>query len=206
MTHPDYSDERATDVGLELLDELRLILLECLLVLKTLPGQVDLNFVDLKSQILLTHQTAKQAHHAASLLHQRAELDERWGQNLSKPKAVFARHNAAVRHGSEQRRPLPMISDEFELRLWRLAESNSVAAQADQGPINRIDCSPSGRSTAKLGEASATLMTQASLGATIAKGWVQRHAGRQRRVESLASATASPEPSARHLNSVQPPG
>lgn len=200
MPDCEYPVERVTDFALDLLDELRITLLECLLVLKMLPSEADLNFADLETQILLTHQTAKQTHHAASLLHQGAELDERWGKGLSRPKAVFARHSAAVRQGSEQFRPLSMISDEFERRLWQLSEAENVAAQTSPVPPSQSDGSPSGRSTAKQTEPPATRMTQASLGATVAKGWGQRHTGRQRRVETLASTAAPHEPGTRQLS------
>ncbi|WP_237156419.1 hypothetical protein [Mycobacteroides franklinii] len=95
-------------------------MLECLLVLQTLPDEADLNFADLTNDILAAHRGAQQAHQAASLMSQDAELDARWGHSLSRPKAIFARHHAAVRQGARQLKPLPGLCDRLERHLYHL--------------------------------------------------------------------------------------
>jgi hypothetical protein len=204
---PADTGEHVTGVALDLLDELRLTLMECVLVLKMLPGEADLNFVDIEQQILLTHHYAKQAHHAASLVNQGATLNARWGKSLSRPKAVFARHNAAVQLGALQLRPLPMISDEFEDRLWRLpavnsavAESDSMATCLDEWLIRQ----PHHHGERAIGATTATPMSQQSLGRTVAEGWKQRHAHRQRRIDSLDKTAPVEDSGKRHLSLARP--
>jgi hypothetical protein len=200
---PTSSGERVTDSALDLLDELRLTLMECVLVLKMLPGEADLNFVDLEQQILLTHHYAKQAHQAASLVNQGATLNARWGKSLSRPKAVFARHSAAVQLGAVQRRPLPMISDEFEERLWRLPNVNSAVAEPDSTATSLGECllrQPHHHGEQAISATTAAPMSQESLGRTVAEGWKQRHAHRQRRIDSLGKTASVGDPGRRHLS------
>jgi hypothetical protein len=200
---PTNSGERVTDIALDLLDELRLTLMECLLVLKMLPSEANLNFVDLEQQILLTHHYAKQAHHAASLVNQGATLNARWGESLSRPKAVFARHNAAVQLGARQLRPLPMISDEFEERLWKLPAVNSTVAEPDSAATSLGEClirEPHHDGEQAISATTAAPMSQESLGRTVAEGWRQRHAHRQRRIVSLGKSASVGDPGKRHLS------
>jgi hypothetical protein len=175
------ASERVSKAALDLLDELRLTLLECLLVLKVLPDEADLDFVDLEQQVLLTHHYAKQAHRAAGLVNQGAVLNERWGECLSRPKAVFARHSAAVRQGAPRLQPLPMISDEFERRLWKLPVGNSIVAEQNSMPDAAHDVSAR----------TAVRVSQESLGRTVANGWKRRHGQRQRRVDSLTTSRSA---------------
>lgn len=113
-------DETASVVGVALLDELRISVLECLLVVEALPEEVTLKFDELTAELHAVYRSAQLAHSAASLLQQGAELDERWGNNLSRPKAVFARHNSAVRQGAAVVAPLGSMAAAMERRLWAL--------------------------------------------------------------------------------------
>lgn len=204
---PADTGEHVTGVALDLLDELRLTLMECVLVLKMLPGEADLNFVDIEQQILLTHHYAKQAHYAASLVNQGATLNARWGKSLSRPKAVFARHNAAVQLGALQLRPLPMISDEFEDRLWRLPAVNSAVAEPDSMATcldELLIRQPHHHGQQAIGATTATSMSQQSLGRTVAEGWKQRHAHRQRRIDALDKTASVEGPGKRHLSLARP--
>lgn len=123
--NPD-DEECASDLALDLLEELRLTLVECCLVLKILPPEACLNLRDLEQLLVLAHNDARQAYGAASLLRQGAELDDRWGHNHSRPKAVFARHSAAVHRGAQRIRPIAPFSDHFERYVWQLPEESSV--------------------------------------------------------------------------------
>ncbi|MBN3459833.1 hypothetical protein JNN96_38050 [Mycobacterium sp. DSM 3803] len=114
------SDEHVSAVAMDLLDELRWTLSECLLVLKFLPTEADVNFSDLHQHLQSAQLNAKEAYQVSSLIHQGAALTERWGVGLSRPSAIFARHNAAVRHGASQVRAITSISDGFERHVWQL--------------------------------------------------------------------------------------
>ena len=116
--------ESVSSLALEVIDELRMKMLECMLVLQTLPDEADLNFADLASDILMAHRSTHEAYQAASIVHQGAELDERWGHGLSRPKAIFARHNAAVRQGAEKVNPAPALCDQLERHLYQLPRSD----------------------------------------------------------------------------------
>ena len=107
--------ETATDLALEILDELAARLLECRLVLEALHEEVDLNFDDFVADISVVERSAQEAFGAASLLNKGAALDERWGHNLSRPKAIFARHRAAARRGAPPVNPEPSTVDVFNL-------------------------------------------------------------------------------------------
>lgn len=115
-------EEHVSELAMGLLDELRWTLSECLLVLKLLPVEADLNISDVQQHLLAAQLNAKEVYQAASLIRQGAELDERWGTGLSRPRAVFARHNAAVRAGAPQVRPSTAISDGFEREVWQLPQ------------------------------------------------------------------------------------
>lgn len=106
---PDSASDRAMTV----LGELCSSLLECRLVLAALPGEVDMIFDDLEAQLAATQMEARQTFRAASLLRQGADLDPRWGERASRPKAVFARHGAAVTKGAPRVVPHLSAADEF---------------------------------------------------------------------------------------------
>ncbi|QOF28773.1 Uncharacterised protein [Mycobacteroides abscessus subsp. abscessus] len=135
--------ESVSSVALDIIDELRLKMLECLLVLQALPDEATLNFDELAGEILTAHRGCQQAYRAASILYQGAELDGRWGNSLSRPKAIFARHNAAVRRGAKQIRPLAALSDQLERRLWQLPSTDRTQDVSGHRP----KCSGMVRST-----------------------------------------------------------
>ncbi|WP_236740017.1 hypothetical protein [Mycobacteroides abscessus] len=117
-----------------MLDELRMKMLECLLVLQVLPEEADLNFADLAGELQAAHRGTQEAYQAASLIHQRASLDGRWSENLSRPKAIFARHNAAVRRGAVKVTPAPAICDRLERRLYHVPSSDRLRGSSVQRP------------------------------------------------------------------------
>lgn len=117
---PDYDVEWASAEGLTLLDELRVSMIECLLVVGSLPdGSVDLNLDDLAAELRTAQRSAQEAYRAASLLNQRASLDTAWGSAFSRPRAIFARHNAAVRTGALRVSPVPAQTERVEDLLWK---------------------------------------------------------------------------------------
>ncbi|MFA4081355.1 hypothetical protein [Mycobacteroides salmoniphilum] len=134
-TDSDFDpDETVSSLALDVIDELRLKMLECLLVLQTLPEEADLNFTDLANDILAAHRGTLEAYQAASIVHQGAELDERWGNGLSRPKAIFARHNAAVRRGAQKVTPMPALCDQLERRLYQLPRPDRTQTVAAARP------------------------------------------------------------------------
>lgn len=111
-------EESASVLAVALLDELRISLLECLLVVEALPDEVTLKFDELGNELLTAYRSARVAHGAASLLHQEAELDEKWGHSHSRPKAIFARHNSAIRQGALPIVPASSAATCTERTLW----------------------------------------------------------------------------------------
>lgn len=113
----DTREEYATPDGLELLDQLCTTLLECTLIATVVQDDVDLNLDELITGLGEAQYSARSAFEAASLLHQRADLDSSWTQNRSRPKAIFARHYAAVDAGAIERLPLQPSASLFETML-----------------------------------------------------------------------------------------
>ncbi|WP_016888827.1 hypothetical protein [Mycobacteroides abscessus] len=143
-TDSDFDpDETVSSLALDVIDELRMKMLECLLVLQTLPAEADLNFADLANDVLAAHRSTLEAYQAASIVHQGAELDERWGNGLSRPKAIFARHNAAVRHGATKVTAMPALCDRLERHLYQLPRPDRTQAVAGARP----KCSAMAKST-----------------------------------------------------------
>ncbi|SKZ39435.1 Uncharacterised protein [Mycobacteroides abscessus subsp. massiliense] len=134
-TDPEIDDiESVSSLALEVIDELRMKMLECLLVVQTLPEEADLNFVDLANDILAAHRSTLETYQAASIVHQGAELEDRWGNSLSRPKAIFARHNAAVRRGATKVAPVPSLCDRLERQLYQLPRPDRTQTIAGQRP------------------------------------------------------------------------
>jgi len=106
---PDAASDRAKTA----LGELCSSLLECRLVIAALPEEVDMIFDDLDTQLAAAQMEARQTYKAASLLQQGAPLEPRWGKRASRPKAVFARHGAAVKSGATRVIPHLSAADEF---------------------------------------------------------------------------------------------
>ncbi|MDO3091989.1 hypothetical protein P5V63_03110 [Mycobacteroides abscessus subsp. abscessus] len=137
MFETDFDDEPEESVSLlalDVMDELRMKMLECLLVLQALPHEADLNLSDLVSDVRAAHQGTQEAYRAASLVHQGAELDGRWGSSLSRPKAIFARHNSAVRRGATKVAPMSAPCDRVEQQLYQLPRSDRSQDIVGQRP------------------------------------------------------------------------
>lgn len=126
--------ETVSSLALEVIDKLRLKMLECLLVLQTLSDEADLNLTELANDILAAHRGTQEAYQAASIVYQGGELDERWGNGLSRPKAIFARHNAAVRQGATKVTPLPALCDRLERHLYQLPRPDRTQTAASARP------------------------------------------------------------------------
>lgn len=107
----------ASPLALALLDELRVCLLECQLVLEVLVDEADLNLDELSAELFSVAQPARLAYGAASLLEQGAELNESWSAGPSRPKAIFARHSAAARAGALRVSPTERMIDRVERQL-----------------------------------------------------------------------------------------
>lgn len=134
-TDSDFDpDETVSSLALDVIDELRMKMLECLLVLQTLPEEADLNLTELANDILAAHRGTLEAYQAASIVHQGAELDERWGHGLSRPKAIFARHNAAVRRGATKVLPIAALCDRLERHLYQLPRPDRTQTVAGERP------------------------------------------------------------------------
>lgn len=118
--------ETASALALEILDELAVRLLECRLALEALHDDVDLNFDEFIGDISVVERSAQEAFGAASLLSKGAALDERWGFNLSRPKAIFARHRAAARRGAPAVSPEPSTVDVFNLGFRPLTRLDRI--------------------------------------------------------------------------------
>lgn len=127
-------EETVSALAVDVIDELRMKMLECLLVLQTLPQEADLNFADLANDILAAHRGTLEAYQAASIVHQGAELDQRWGNGLSRPKAIFARHNAAVRRGAQKVSAVPALCDRLERHLYQLPRPDRTQTVAGARP------------------------------------------------------------------------
>ncbi|QZH61409.1 hypothetical protein K1X22_06605 [Mycolicibacterium farcinogenes] len=120
-TSPDpEAYEYVSGIALDVLDELRIRMMECRLVLASLLAEADLNFDELEQDLQAAQHGAQEAYEAASLVHQRAALEPRWGTAWSRPRAVFARHGAAVRQGANKIHPAPALGDRLERSLWQL--------------------------------------------------------------------------------------
>jgi len=105
---PDSASER----GLILLNAMCRALLDCQLALEVLSDEVDMNFDELLNALVTAQIEAGRAYKAADLLFRVAALGERWGHLPSRPKAVIARHSAAVKAGAVRVMPRQSQADE----------------------------------------------------------------------------------------------
>lgn len=160
-SHDDQLSEYVSGLALELLDELRIAMMECRLVLTALPDEADLNFDELECELYTAQQSARRAYQAASLVHQGVQLDPRWGSDWSRPKAIFARHSAAVRNGAPRVDPKVAVGDRMERALWQLPATDSV----DQGPAVRPTCTGTVRTTKRRCTVSAVYLGSGLFGA-----------------------------------------
>ena len=113
--------DSASPLGVQMLEELRIHLLECQLVVVALADEVDLNFEDFHAGLNAVRELAEHAWGAASLLSQNAVLETPWSCGPSRPKAIYLRHAAAVSAGATRRIPLPSLVGVVEARvepLW----------------------------------------------------------------------------------------
>lgn len=126
MTESNYAPEvdSASPLGLQILVELRVLLLECQLVLISLADEVDLNFEECLGGLTAVRELVAQASGAASLLSQNAALDSSWSTGPSRPKAIYARHTAAVNAGASRLTPNTSLIGTVEARLERLPHSD----------------------------------------------------------------------------------
>jgi hypothetical protein len=125
-SRPDGSSEYVSGLAVKLLDELRITVMECRIVLQALPAEADMNFDELDRDLHTAQQGARLAYEAASVVHQGARLEDRWGCDWSRPRAIFARHGAAVRNGASRVQPKPTLGDHLERALWQLPATDRV--------------------------------------------------------------------------------
>jgi hypothetical protein len=88
-------------------------------------------------------QGLRDAHAAASLVRQGAALDESWATGWSRPRGIFARHNAAVRQGAAKIRPESGLGERRERELWQLPPLD----RSQDVPSSRPTCSGTVRTT-----------------------------------------------------------
>ena len=92
-------------MAMDVLDEMVAVLDECDAVLLMLGEEAALNLDELARFIEIARDETVNAFKAASLLHRYAALSESWTNARSRPRAVFARHAAAVRSGAPRIKP-----------------------------------------------------------------------------------------------------
>ncbi|MEU9808565.1 hypothetical protein [Mycobacterium sp. NPDC050853] len=139
---PGYGVEWASSMGMALLDELRVSMIESLLVLEALPGQVDLNLDELRTELCAALRSARQA---ASLLNQGAALAQAWGAGFSRPQAVFARHKAAVRNGAPRMSPASSGTEQLEKQLAELDAAAGMTKSHGTQPVCSASTQSSGQ-------------------------------------------------------------
>jgi hypothetical protein len=99
---------------------MRIRVVQCRVVLETLAGDLDLNLDELECRLREVQQAVNEAYEAASLVAQAAPLEGQWGTGWSRPRAIFARHNAAVRLGAPKVRPQAGLGERLEREMWQL--------------------------------------------------------------------------------------
>jgi hypothetical protein len=143
LAAPDPIDS-ATPLGLGILDEMCIALLECLIAAEAVQFEAGLNLDELLAALCAIQQPARSAFRAASLLHQGAALTESWSASRSRPKAIFARHRAAVRQGARPSRPLEPTASRFNEAL----DANNTVDDARCVAGTEPQCAgPAGRTT-----------------------------------------------------------
>jgi hypothetical protein len=126
MSYGSGPTEYVSGIAVDILDELRIRVMECRLVLQALTDEANLNLDELDRDLQAAQQGARVAYQAASLVHQGARLDARWGTGWSRPKAIFARHGAAVRDGATKINPKRTFGDRLERSMWQLPGPDRV--------------------------------------------------------------------------------
>ncbi len=112
------SKESATALAVEVLDELRVSVLECLLALHAIGQEAIVDLEALTKSLAISGQVARQAFVAASLLHQGAELAAACSDDsCTKPGSIIDRHLAAVKEGAAAVVPDRSDVDDFETEI-----------------------------------------------------------------------------------------
>lgn len=123
------SKQSATALAVEVLDELRVSVLECLLALDAIGEEAAIDFVSLTESLAVSGWAARQAFVAASLLHQDAELSAPCCEdNFLTPGSIIKRHMAAVAGGAAVIFPDRSDVDDFETEVGSLFAGAEVAA------------------------------------------------------------------------------
>lgn len=122
----------ATALAVEVLDEVRVSVLECLLALDAIGQEAFIDFEPLTESLAASGRVARQAFVAASLLHQGAELiAPSCADSGMKPGSIISRHLAAVAEGAVRTFPDRSDVDDFEAEIGGPPVMGSVLA--DQG-------------------------------------------------------------------------
>lgn len=112
--------DSASPLGVETLEKLRVVLLECELVLISVADEVDLNIEECLAGLTAIRGLVGHTWGAASLLLQNAALQSSWSAGPSRPRAIYARHAAAVKAGASRRAPAQSVIGRIEAELERL--------------------------------------------------------------------------------------
>ncbi|EIC71215.1 hypothetical protein D2E60_06275 [Mycobacteroides abscessus] len=121
--------EAATALAVEVLDELRVSVLECLLALDAISQETIIDFEPLTESLAASGRVARQAFIAASLLNQDAEFAPLCRESdCMTPGSIINRHWAAVAEGAPATPPDRSDVDDFE------TEIGGVFARSD-GPL-----------------------------------------------------------------------
>ncbi|MBP2456161.1 hypothetical protein [Mycolicibacterium lutetiense] len=110
--------EAATALAVEVLDELRVSVLECLLALDAIGQETIIDFEPLTESLVASGGVARQAFIAASLLNQDAEFAPLCREsNCTTPSSIINRHLAAVADGAPATLPDRSDVDDFETEI-----------------------------------------------------------------------------------------
>ncbi|MFE2755655.1 hypothetical protein ACFXGA_27010 [Actinosynnema sp. NPDC059335] len=104
--------DQTTEMGIEFLGQITRHLIEAQSVVEFLSTLVGLKLDELAEDLSRASGTAREAFDAANLLKAGAQLEESWSTGPSRPKAIFARHNAAVAAGAPEitdQPPVPLV-------------------------------------------------------------------------------------------------
>nr|WP_020790285.1 hypothetical protein [Gordonia sp. NB41Y] len=127
-------------MSLEILDEMVAVLDECGAVLLMLSDEAALNLDELGEIVDVARGEAVNAFGAASLLNKYAELSESWTDNLSRPRAIYARHSKAVRSGAARVQPA-VPTARFPMAEEAIAHVLDTHQQFSETTVERPTCS-----------------------------------------------------------------
>lgn len=128
------SKQSATALAVEVLDELRVSVLECLLALHAIDQEAIIDFGTLTETLAVSGQVARQTFIAASLLHQGAELTAACCEDsCATPGSIINRHRAAVAEGAVAVAPDRSDVDEFEIEIGGLFFGGDTLTGGAQG-------------------------------------------------------------------------